>query len=113
MTDKDKETIFFIFNRYMAKNYPKQAQAFNYQGIDKATAMDIWFQFLRNQVRIPQWFWKGPTKKKEPSVKGWQIIQEFCQTLRVEDIYIACELFPTDVKKEIERLETIKKEQEA
>jgi hypothetical protein len=110
--NKDKEFIFFIFNRYMAKNYPKQANSFNIKGIDKITAMDVWFQFLRNQVRTPQWFWKGSTKKKEPTIKGWQIIQDFNKDLSINDIYLLSELFPKDIKTEIARLEEILKEQE-
>ncbi len=111
VTNKDKEDIFFIFNRYMSKSYPKQSQQFNMKGIDRATAMDIWFQFLRSQVRTPEWFWKGPQKKKEPDVKGWQVVQEFDQSVRTEDIYILAELFPKELKAEIKRLEEIKKEQ--
>lgn len=112
ISDADKDAIFFIFNRYMSKNYPKQANAFNIKGIDKATAMDVWFQFLKSQVRVPGWFWKGPTKRKDPGIKGWQIIQEFDNQAKVEDIYTLCELFPKEVKAEIARLESIKKEQE-
>lgn len=107
VTDKDKDTIFFIFNRYMAKNYPKQAHQFNIKGIDKITCMDIWHQFLRSQVRIPGWFWKGPTKKKDPPIKEWQLLQEW-HKMKIEDIYLLCDLFPKDVKVEIERIKSIK-----
>lgn len=110
LTNSDKESLFFIFNRYMSKMYPKQAQAFNTKGIDKITAMDIWFQFLRSQVRIPQWFWKGPTKKKDPDLKGWQILQEFNTELSINDIYLLIELFNKETKEEIKRLELIKEE---
>jgi hypothetical protein len=71
VTNQDKESLFFIFNRYMAKKYPKQAQFFNDKSIDKATAMDVWFMFLKSEVRVPIWFWKGPTKRKDPQVKDW------------------------------------------
>lgn len=111
VTDKDKDGIFFIFNRYMSKMYPKQAQAFNIKGIDKATAIDIWFQFLRSQIRVPNWFWKGPTKKKDPDVKNWQILQEFNTELSINDIYLLVELFNKETKEEIKRLELIKEEQ--
>lgn len=112
VTDADKESLFFIFNRYMAKGYPKQAQMFNTKGVDKMTAMDVWFQFLRSQVRTPKWFWPGPTKKKDPGIKGWQVLQEFDTSIRTEDIYILAELFPKELKEEIKRLELIKTEQE-
>ena len=111
VTDKDKDSIFFIFNRYMAKMYPKQSQAFNIKGIDKSTAIDIWYQFLRSQIRVPIWFWKGPTKKKDPDIKGWQILQEFNTELSINDIYLLVELYKKEVKEEITRLELIKEEQ--
>lgn len=112
VTDKDKDTVFFIFNRYMAKKFPKQANQFNLKGIDKATAMDIWFQFLRTQIRTPEWFWKGPTKKKDPPIKDWKIMAEF-HNMEMDDVYMLCELFPKDVKAEIERIKEIQKETEA
>ncbi len=112
VTNEDKESIFFIFNRFMAKQYPKQAQLFNIKEIDKASCMDIWFNFLKKEFKVPFWFWKGPTKKKSPDIKGWEIIQEFNTYLKSDDIYMLCKLFPKDVKDEIKRLETIKKEQD-
>lgn len=112
VSNEDKESLFFIFNRYMSKQYPKQAQLFNTKEIDKATCMDIWFTFLKKEFKVPFWFWKGATKKKSPEIKGWEIIQEFDNQLRIEDIYTLCQLFPKEVKEEIKRLESIKKEQE-
>lgn len=109
VTDQDKESLFFIFNRYMAKKYPKQAQFFNDKSVDKATAMDVWFMFLKSEVRVPIWFWKGPTKRKDPQVKDWQVVRDFCE-LNMNDIYLLCELFPNDVKEEIKRIELINKE---
>lgn len=111
LTNEDKETFFFIFNRYMAKKYPKQCQFFNDKNIDKATSMDIWFEFLRKETRIPFWFWKGATKRKEPEIKNWQLIRDFYQ-LDMKDIHTLCEMFDEDVKEEIKRLELIKKEEE-
>lgn len=111
VTNEDKESLFFIFNRYMAKQYPKQAELFNIKEIDKATCMDIWFNFLKKEFKVPFWFWKGPTKKKSPDIKGWEILQEFDSFLKQEDILMLCKLFPKEVKDEIKRLETIKKEQ--
>lgn len=111
VTDDEKESLFFIFNRYMSKKYPIQANQFNHKFADKALAMDIWFLFLKNEVRVPFWFWKGPTKKKDPSIKGWQEIRSFYE-LPINDIHTLCEMYPADVKAEIKRLETINKEME-
>ena len=109
VTDQDKDSLFFIFNRYMAKKYPKQAQFFNDKSIDKVTAMNVWFTFLKSEVRVPLWFWKGPTKRKDPPVKDWQIVRDFWE-LNLNDIYLLCEIFPEDVKEEIKRIELINKE---
>ena len=56
----------------MSKKYPKQSQFFNDKNIDKITSMDIWFEFLKKETRIPFWFWRGSTKVKEPG--WWQFI---------------------------------------
>lgn len=109
VTDKDKEDLFFIFNRYMGKKYPKQAQFFNVKNIDKATAMDIWFLQLKKDTRLPVWFWPGPTKRKDPPIKDWQLIQDFWK-LSLNDIYMLCEMFPEDTKKEIKRIQLINEE---
>lgn len=111
LSNEDKESFFFIFNRYMAKKYPKQSQFFNDKNIDKATSMDVWFEFLKKEVRIPFWFWKGATKRKEPDIKNWIYLKEFHQ-LDVKDIYILCEMFPKETKEEINRIDLIKKEEE-
>lgn len=113
ITNEEKESLFFIFNRFMSKQYPKQAQLFNVKNIDKATCMDIWFNFLKKEFKVPFWFWKGPTKKKSPDIKGWEIIQEFNNQIRTEDIFTLCKLFPKEVKEEIKRLEEIVKEQKS
>ena len=110
ISDNDKDSLFFIFNRYMGKKYPKQAQFFNTKNIDKAASMDIWFAYLKNEVRVPKWFWLGPTKKKSPVIKDWQIVQDFWE-LSLTDIHLLCELFPDDFKQEIKRIDKINKEQ--
>jgi len=110
LSNTDKETFFFIFNRYMSKKYPKQSQYFNDKNIDKATSMDIWFQFLKKETRTPFWFWKGATKRKEPDMKNWQLLRDFYE-LEIKDIDVICEMFPNDVKEEIKRLELIKNEE--
>ncbi len=63
MDDELKEKFFFIVNRMLAKKYPTKAQYFNIKNIDKISAMDIWFNFMKNEP-YPSWFWsKSPTKE--------------------------------------------------
>lgn len=110
VSDSDKEINFFIVNRFLSKKYPKRAQKLNKKNIDKATAMDLWFLFLKNETRTPFWFWSGPTKRKAPQIKDWQTIQDFWQ-MGINDIYTLCDLFPDDVKTEIKRIKLINEEQ--
>lgn len=65
--DKDKASIFFIFNRYVARNYPDNANFFNKRGMDGATAMDIWFDYFRDSLYMPGWFYPPRVAKKEIS----------------------------------------------
>ena len=65
--DKDKEDNFFILNRKLSKAFPKQAQFFNTKFVDKASALDIWFNFLKkkNINTIPSWWYNSDTKKEK------------------------------------------------
>lgn len=110
LSNKDKDNLFFIFNRYMAKKYPKQSEFFNKKSVDKATAMDIWFTFLQKEKNVPFWFWRGSTKKKDPSVKDWKIFLDFYKDeINIKDMYLLCELFEDQVKNEIKRIKTLNK----
>lgn len=64
ISDEDKEKNFFIINRKLSRNYPKIAQFFNDKYIDKPSAIDKWFYFLKNEKRIPQWYWGNKNKIK-------------------------------------------------
>jgi len=111
LTNEDKEKFFFIFNRYMSKKYPIQAQFFNKPNIDKASAMDIWFQFLSKEIRVPFWFWRGKTKKTTPKTKDWKILQEYYNgELSVDDILLLEEFDINAMKDELKRIKKINKE---
>lgn len=113
LSDDDKEQHFFIINRFLAKKYPKQSQYFNNRNTDKATAFDIWNLTIKKERTIPFWFWKGPTKRKEPDIKDWKILyNELNHELDINDMFTLCELYPELVKKEIKVLNDIKKERE-
>jgi hypothetical protein len=65
--DSDKEYNFFILNRKLAKNFIKQAQFLNSKFIDKASALDIWFNFInkKNINTIPGWWYNSDLKKEK------------------------------------------------
>lgn len=113
LSDSDKESNFFIVNRYLSKKYPAQAQYFNKYTQDKATAMDIWNLIIKKEKNIPFWFWKGATKIKEPQIKDWKIVYELLQDeFSIKDMILLCELFPDEVKDEIKYQIELKKERE-
>jgi len=70
LSDSDKELAFFIFNRYFSKTYPEKSYLLNSKAIDKKSAMDAWFQFMKNE-KYPYNFWRKSTtvKEKEKSKK--------------------------------------------
>src|SRR5579864_4376460 len=66
VTDEQKESVFFIFNRYFSKKYPEKSQLLNDKLIDKVSAMDLWFHFLDGKP-YPNWFWSKGEKSKSSS----------------------------------------------
>lgn len=113
LTDEQKESNFFIVNRYLAKKYPKQSQYFNDYNQDKATAMDVWNLMIKKERQLPFWFWKGSTKIQEPKLKDWKLVYEILQDeFSIKDMIELCELYPNEVKDEIKYILEIKKERE-
>jgi len=64
LSDSDKETSFFIFNRYFSKTYPEKSYLLNSKSIDRKSAMDVWFHFMKNE-KYPYNFWRKSTNVKE------------------------------------------------
>lgn len=63
ISDKDKEECFFIFNRYLAKGYIKEAGFLNLNKdhINAVSSMNLWFHFMKGKG-YPKWFWSKPPK---------------------------------------------------
>jgi hypothetical protein len=82
--DEEKESCFFIFNRYFAKKFPEKAQLLNLKSIDKITAMNLWYQFMLKQP-YPNWFWSKSEKgeKSDISDKDYKLL---LQRLKIKDI---------------------------
>jgi hypothetical protein len=62
--DSDKKKYFFIFNRYMSKKYPEQAQFLNDKLLDEVLGMNLIYAFLSKKT-YPRWFWSKSEKKAE------------------------------------------------
>ncbi len=80
--DVEKESCFFIFNRYFSKKYPDKSQLLNSKNIDKITAMDIWFHFMKNKP-YPRWFWSKSPSKLESKISD-KDIKELLKILNIK-----------------------------
>lgn len=84
ISEDEKESSFFIFNRYFSKKYPEKSQLLNLKNIDKCVGMDLWYHFYKNKP-YPQWFWSKTISKEksEISEKDFRLLLE---KLKVKDI---------------------------
>lgn len=69
ISDEEKSLNFFIVNRYLSKKYPEKAQLLNLKSIDKVLAMELWFNFMREQP-YPSWFWSKSTTVDKPELSS-------------------------------------------
>lgn len=72
ITDEEKSTYLFIFNRYLSKKYPDKALLLNNKSMDKPTCMDLWFHFMKTQP-YPKWFWSKSEKEKPDGLSDKEI----------------------------------------
>ena len=66
VTDEQKKKWFFIFNRYVSKKYPEQAQLLNDKLMDEILGMNLIYAFLSTKT-YPKWFWSKSEKKEKKS----------------------------------------------
>lgn len=65
--DEEKESCFFIFNRYFSKKFVEKSQLLNIKSIDKISAMNLWFTFMLDKP-YPKWFWSKSESSEKPKV---------------------------------------------
>ena len=84
--DEEKESCFFIFNRYFAKKYTEKAQLLNSKTINKITAMNLWYEFMLDKP-YPNWFWSKSDKSDKPVIidKDYKLL---LQKLKIKDLDI-------------------------
>lgn len=113
LSDKDKETFFFIINRKFARKFPKQAQFLNKKSIDKASAMDIWYMFFYKQrtINVPQWWWFKQESHKEKSLLKNEEKDYISKlyNLSENDIYFLEKNFPDELLEEIKKYKKFNK----
>lgn len=108
--DEEKESCFFIFNRYFAKKYPEKAQLLNLKTINKVTAMNLWYQFMLDKP-YPNWFW-SKSDKAEKSVISGKDYKLLLQKLKIKDLdldYLIINHFEF-IKEELKYYKSIEKE---
>jgi len=111
VSDEDKITAFFIINRKFGKQFPDIADKFNHKNIDKASAIDMWFEHFKNVHTIPQWYWEPKDHEKVKKIKkGNYDIVKNTHELKEYDIQYLEKYYESDLKKELKRIEKFDKD---
>ncbi len=107
ISDEEKELCFFILNRKFAINYLKQAQFFNIKSINRASAIDIWYQiFYKTTNGTPQWWWKTKQQTKPKSEftnVDLKLIKSYYD-LKDNDIQFLIRYYSNKLKDDIKRI---------
>lgn len=104
VTDKQKEDMFFLFNRNFSKEYPEFSQLLNSKSIDKVSAMDNWFLFMKDK-EYPSFFWKKEEKEKkstkEISESDFELLLVKLNLNKKEDLYYLIDNHKEEVLEEL------------
>jgi hypothetical protein len=107
VTDELKDKYFFLFNRYFSKIYPEKAQLLNDKSIDKITAMNIWYAFMKDKP-YPPFFWSKSEKKIEKNLFIEKDLVSLQQRLQITDseMKILIDFHQDEVKEEIKYIKS-------
>jgi hypothetical protein len=102
VTEEQKIKHFFIINRLFSKKFPEKSKLLNSKLINKTSAMDTWFIFVKN-MPYPKWFWsKSLSEKVKLEFSDEEIIHIMNNfNLKREDIEILLNFYPDSIKEEI------------
>ena len=115
VSDEEKEASFFMLNIKYAIKYLKQAQFFNNKNIDRASAIDIWYQvFYKTTNGTPPWWWKTNQKPKDKQKSDFnntdiKLIKEY-YNINNKDIDFLIKFYSDKLKEDIKRLKKFKSE---
>lgn len=87
--DDEKESCFFVINRFMSKKYSDKSQLLNLKNIDKVSSMNIWFNFMKDKP-YPRWFWSKSDSLYKPKVskKDIDLLVERLSVKEIDIIYL-------------------------
>jgi hypothetical protein len=108
VTDEDKVNAFFKINRKFGKEFPEMANSFNHKSIDKASAIDMWFEFFKNTYGIPKWYWDPKDKDKVKTTRStkksnYDIIKQREELEDFEIQYLE-KYYEEDLKQEMKKI---------
>jgi hypothetical protein len=106
ISEEDKINAFFIINRKFGKQFPEMSRKFNHKNIDKASAIDMWFNFFKNERKIPEWYWdpKNRDKKTKISKKSNYEAIKFREDLDDVDMNYLEKYYEDDLKLEMKKI---------
>jgi hypothetical protein len=103
-----KKRHHFMVNRFMAINFPVNAQSFNFNGINGASVIDCWHMVTSRFSRVPGWIYtktksskKNTKDKYQPSETALNIYMQKNEigTREIEELKMFCkEEFYADLK---------------
>jgi hypothetical protein len=110
VTDTQKETFFFIFNRYFSKKYPEMASFLNDKNINKAEGLDLWYHYMKNKP-YPKWFWGKVEKKKDDSEFSEKDIEKllFRFDIKKSELDLLIKYNISEVKEELKYIKSTEK----
>ena len=112
VSDEEKDANFFMLNRKFAITQLKKAQFFNNKNINRASAIDIWFQIFYKTSGTPQWWWQtkqAPKNKikSEFSNIDIKLIKEY-YGINDNDVKFLIKYKSEELKNDIKRLKKFK-----
>jgi hypothetical protein len=97
-----KEKYFFIFNRYLSKKYPKEAQLINDKLINKSIGLDLWYYFMLDKP-YPRWFWSKSKKSESEDIsdKDYDLLMRKLNLNKSEDLTYLINNFSEVIEEEL------------
>ena len=105
ITNEDKATFAFIFNRLLSKKYPERALLLNTKDFqDKSMILEMWFHFMKTQP-YPAWLWSKSPKisKTDMDGKDFDMLMKKLYINKEEDLIYMIDHYPDIINEELKR----------